>query len=73
LPEPVEAQEAGTKGVAKRGDGYALMEQQHAADDHEIARPIHPQPGDIDARHALAFLFGHGEKRFAGNSRNALK
>src|SRR5438034_7711210 len=43
----------------------ALVHGEHAADDHEIARPIHAQPGDVYAGHAFALLVRHGGRLLA--------
>ena len=43
----------------------ALVHREHAADHHEIARPIHAQPGDVHAGHAFALLVRHGGRLLA--------
>jgi len=73
LTKALETQEAIGQRLLQAREGDALAKDQHAADHHQIARPIHPQPRGIDAGHAFALVATHRRAFFSHARQVALK
>src|SRR5215471_17601558 len=54
LPETPEVEKALLDDVDESCVANALGKEQHAADHHQIARPIHPEPRGVDCRDLFA-------------------
>jgi hypothetical protein len=68
LAEPVELEEALAEDAHQPIETDAIGEQQHRADHHQIARPVHPQPCGVDRRDLFAPGNAH-RRMFAGRAR----
>jgi hypothetical protein len=56
LTKAPEAQKAVGQRLVQPRERDALAKNQHAANHHQIARPIHPQPCGVDTGHAFALV-----------------
>ena len=64
LLEPAEHEEALGDHPPQARDRETLVHQQHAADHHQVLRPVHAQPRGVDRGNLLAFRGrGHGGRR----------
>ncbi len=74
LAKPWKRQQAAGQQRFELASVDRAIENHDPDDDHQVARPVHAQPGGIDAGHALAmrrFKVGHSVSVSGGDARGA--